>query len=465
MSSMPVPAGPAGAALTDLGLVETARLIAAGKLDPVAILDAHLVRVQALDNQLGAFVHLDEAEARRAAIAARRAVRGGARLGPLHGVPVGIKDMIDVRGQPTRHGSLAGCDAPAIADATVSARLRAAGAVLIGKLATYELAFGTVEPDRPVPGLNPWNRARWTGASSSGSAVAVAAGLVPAALGTDSGGSVRAPAGFCGVVGFKPSYGRIPLDGIAPLAPSLDHCGLFARSAEDVAALFAALAGPGDEPAPPRRDGMPRIGLPMPWLAGTPPVDRETGLAFARAVDQFRALGAVVREVVLPPLGDYHSACFAILMDEARAIHGEALATRPELFGATLRSRLQDGPTRLPIAADEARVLRLELTAALDRAFDDVDILVTPTSARPAPDLASLSTLGFLDHPQFTAPANLTGLPALSLPAGSTRDGMPIGLQMMARRGGDALLLRAAGLFQDATPWHRARPALALGTG
>lgn len=465
MTSMPVPAGEAGHAVTDLGLVETARLIAAGALDPVAVLDAHLARIHALDGGLGAFVHLDEAAAGQAAIAARLAARSGGPLGRLHGVPIGIKDIIDVEGQPTRCGSQAAADEPALADAAVSARLRAAGALLIGKLATYEHAFGTVEPDRPIPGLNPWNRARWTGASSSGSAVAVAAGLLPAALGTDSGGSVRAPAAFCGVVGFKPSYGRIPLDGIAPLAPSLDHCGLFARSVEDVAALFAVLADAADEPVPSPRDSLPRIGLPMSWLAGAPPVDREIGMAFSRAVDRFRDLGAVVRTVALPPLGDYHAACFAILIDEARAVHGEALAAGPDRFGATFRSRLRDGPARLPISASAARDRRGELSATLDRAFEDVDILITPTSAGPAPALASLSTLGFLDHPQFTAPANLAGLPALSLPAGLTRDGMPIGLQMMARRGGDALLLRAAGLFQDATPWHRARPTPASRPG
>ncbi|QCI65352.1 amidase [Phreatobacter stygius] len=448
--------------VADLGLAESARRIAAGALDPVELIDACLARIGARDPELGAFVHLDEGAARQAAMAARQRLRSGAPVGPLHGIAIGIKDIIDVQGQPTRSGSLARSGLAVARDAVVCARLRAAGAIIVGKLATYELAYGTIEPDRPLPGVNPWNPRRWTGASSSGSAVAVAAGLVPAALGTDSAGSIRGPASFCGVTGFKPSYGRIPLDGIEPLAPSLDHCGVFTRSAEDAALLFAVLADPAvaaERRLEPDPGAGLRIGLPMPWLGATLPLDRETHSAFARAIGQFETLGASVQEVTLPPLGDYHAACFAILMDEALAIHGGELDARPGLFGATLKSRLHDGPARLGVTAAAARAMRAALGGALDRAFDRVDVLITPTSPGPAPDLSSLSTLGFLDHPQLTAPANLAGLPAVSLPCGLTGNGLPIGLQIMARRGGDRLLLRAAGRIQAATDWHDARPS------
>ena len=451
------------AALPDLGLVEVAALVASRSISPTELVDACLARIDRMDGDIRAFVVVS-GEARSAAAAAEREIGDGAYRGPLHGVPVAIKDIVDVAGLSTRAGSAVLADAPASAsDAPVVARLKEAGAVILGKTATHEFAFSVFTP----PTRNPWDLDRVPGGSSGGSAAAVAAGMAFAAIGTDTGGSIRIPAACCGVVGLKPTYGRVPKAGVIPLSWSLDHVGPIARRAEDAAAVLQAIAGPdaGDptaaaEPVPNFSAGIGegvnglRIGVPDGYFGRrlTPTV----AAAVSSAIDRLAAAGAVIESVSLPALDRALDVNLLTILAEAAAYHRGRFPDRPDEYGEDVRAALALGARISAIDFLQAqRLRRMALGDAL-AAFSHVNVLVTPTLPTEAPAIGQ-DTILYPDGAEdaltslvrFTCPFNQTGLPAVSIPIGGGSDGLPVGLQIVAPPFDEALAIRVAVAVQS----------------
>jgi aspartyl-tRNA(Asn)/glutamyl-tRNA(Gln) amidotransferase subunit A len=358
-----------------LSIAEIGRGYADGTLVPPALLAELLNRIDAVDGRLNSFVAIDRAGAQVAAEASALRWKAGKSLGPLDGVAVGIKDVIDTAGLATRCHSLTTSDAPVEHDAAIVARLRAAGAIILGKLATHEFAIGGPAFDLPFrPARNPWNPDHHPGGSSSGAGAAVAAGLVPLAIGTDTAGSVRNPASACGIVGLKPGYGLLPVDGVVPLAWTLDHVGLLTRSVEDMAIAAQAIGIPMCS-SPAARTG---------YVRHFHTVDMPARSDVAEALDRAAAeLGAV--EIRLPPLSDFALVNRIILQSEGFAFHAADLRARPEAFSALTRKALLPGACLSAETLALAYRQRTLLTAAVDAAFESVDILLTTLRRSPAP--------------------------------------------------------------------------------
>ena len=405
----------------------------------VEMLDA----IERTNPTLKSFVAVDPELVLADADAADTTRRAGIDLGPLHGIPVGVKDIVDVRGYATRCGSPLYADTPAVQDAVAVARLRARGAVIAGKTTSHELACGVVTP----PTRNPWALDRIPGGSSGGSGAAVAAGLVPIALGSDTGGSIRIPAALCGVVGFKPTYGLVPLDGVEPLAVSLDHLGPIGATVGDCAAAMAALtAGAVADPAgldvPATTFGVITTGPFAPMSDG---VDD----AIAISVEALTSAGHRCIPLAIPELDHTLAIEFGLIPHEAFDHHQEALRTRPDLIDAGIRTLLTAGAVldrSVHRRAVAARVVYTRaVTAAMRRA--DVTALLTPTLPGPAPliDRPELQFGDLVEHAgvsfvRTTAPFNLTGQPTISLPAG-TDGGLPVAVQISTPVGEDQLAL------------------------
>jgi len=461
-------------------LTELRAALRRGETTAVEVTEACLARIQEHDRELHAFATVAGDEARAAARAADRALSSGA-AGALAGVPVAVKDLFLVRGVVRTNGSPAFADdAPAIADATAVARLRAAGAVIVGTTHLHELAFGPtgVNPALGTP-LNPWDADLVPGGSSSGSGTAVAARLVPAALGTDTGGSVRIPSSFCGLTGLKPTYGRVSRAGITPLAWSLDHAGPMARSAADLAVLLGVIAG--HDPADPTSARLPvpdyeaalgtglrglRLGVPRDFCMRV--IEPPVAVAFERALADLRAAGATVNDITLPTLAQAGPALGATILAEAAVGLRAALGERRARVGIEAHVYLElgkivTGPQYL--AAQRLRTrLYVEMAAALAR----VDLLATPASVVLPPSIGALqlrigegeAEMGVIEAiARMTGPFNLTGLPALALPCGFTSRGIPIGLQLASRPFTEAALLAAGHAYQQATDFHTRRPS------
>jgi amidase len=440
-----------------LSLSEIGARIAAREVSPVELTGSMLARIAELEPRLHAFVTLT---ADRALDDARRAeaeiLRGESR-GPLHGVPIALKDLIDTRGIETAAGTKVLAGRVPEADAAVAARLAAAGTVLLGKLAMTEGAFSEHRPERPEP-RNPWSPRHWTGVSSSGAGVAVAAGLAFGALGSDTGGSIRFPASACGVTGLKPSWGRVAMEGVFPLAPSLDHVGPIARSAADCALLFDAIA----EPAPGSPGAARSIGIDRSVLASVHP---EVATVAERALAAFAACGFEVREVSLPPLEPLAQGWAVTVGVEAAIVHRELFDRAPGDYGPAMRMLI--GLGRSVAAADYAglHLARLEFAAAMARLHEHADLILLPALPVPTPTLETLAKGG--NDPEvvaamlrFTAPFNYSGQPNLTLPAGFDSEGLPIGIQLIGPVNGESRLLAAGLAFQQATGWHRRAPPL-----
>ncbi len=416
-----------------------------GSLTAEGLLDLHLQAIAARDGVTRAIWHLDEPAARAAARAVDAALARGEDPGPLGGLPVAVKDTIDVAGMPTTHGS-ALFGGVAAEDAPVVARLRAAGAIVLAKVATYDL--GTVGPsfDLPhPPARNPWNEGHITGGSSSGSAAAVAGGLVRLALGSDTAGSIRAPAAYCGCVGLKPTAGALPGGGVLSLAPSLDSVGPMGARVADVAALWDALAGTMTDLAPRPL----RVAYARDWVAGDPACDPGVIRALDDAAGVFTLAGAGLHQATLPDYALMEGVGAVILHAEGLDLHRPHMARREARHGAQSYLSLAAGVALDAGDAEAARALVAPLRAAVDAALAGADVLVTATTLTPAPPVAAFAK-GSVWTPMRTLPFNVTGHPAISVPCGFS-GGLPLGLQIVARHGAEATLLRAAALFEAVT--------------
>ncbi len=459
--------------LHELSIRELGRRIARREISPVEVVRTALGRIEALDGAINAFITVLADDALREAERAERAILGGGYLGPLHGVPVGLKDLYQTRGVRTTGGSRVLADWVPDEDAAVTERLRRAGAIVIGKNNLHEFAFGPTN-ENPHYGNtnNPWDRGRIPGGSSGGSAAAVATGMCYAAMGSDTGGSVRLPAALCNLVGLKPTYGLVSRYGVLALGWSLDHCGPLARTVDDVAIVMNAIAGhdPRDPASVARvspdfgalldgRVGGLRVGVLREYLEEG--VQEEVAAAVRAAFETLRGLGAEVEEVSVPEVRYALAASTPILLAEAAAVHERWLADRRDQYGQTILIRLDAG-ARLTatqyLKAQRARRAIQERFASLHQRFD---ILASPTCPMTAPTFEEVSSEAFRGGlVAFTRLFNLLGTPACSVPCGFSASGLPIGLQLAGRPFEDHTVLRAAHAYEQATNWWQHRPPL-----
>ena len=467
---------------TDLcfsSIADAADKVRTRELSPVELVDAHLGRIEQTDGRLNSFITLLADDAKAAALRAEQEVRDGGYRGALHGIPIGLKDLYYTKGIRTTVGTKILRDFVPDYDAAVTERFQSAGAILMGKLQMHEFALGaTSENPHDGPAHNPWNVDCVTGGSSGGSGAAVAAGQVMGALGSDTGGSVRIPAGLCGIVGLKPTFGRISRHGVYPLSWSLDTVGPMTRTVRDAALMLNAIAG--HDPRDPSSADRPvedfakcidlgvkglRVGVPKEFFYDVIAADVRAAVdAAAKALED---LGASVEETSIPVLEHSLTISGAILITEAAEVHLDHLRTRPDDIGEDVRSRLEAGvltPATDYIKAQRARTV---FNSQIARAFETFDILLAPCApigaprigqesvdidGRPEPALALLSRL--------TRPFNICGVPTVSLPCGFTSEGMPIGLQMAGKPFAESTVLRVAHAYEQATDWHTRRPPI-----
>ena len=458
---------------------ELSRLIQNREISPVEVIDAHLDRIEATEGVLNSFITLLPEEARAAARRAEVEIQGGNYRGPLHGIPVGLKDLFNTGGVRTTSGTRIFDDFIPAEDCTVAAKFRQAGAILLGKLNMHPFAYGPTGENADYGHMhNPWNPDLITGGSSGGSGSAAAAGQCTITMGSDTGGSVRIPASLCGIVGFKPTYGLVSRHGLTALSWSLDHPGPMVRTVGDAALVLNAIAGKDpkdvatvDRPVEDYTAGFTadlrgvRVGVPQEYFEG--PMDPEVARAVRVAIDLLEELGAVVEEVSLPMFKYAQVISGTILMAEAAQYHRELIAREGDKIYPPVRLRLEGGlfvGAADYLKAQQARSL-FDLEAR--RLLEEVDLLVGPTEPVTAPPILAqqvqageetVGTTAALTH--FTRPYNITGFPAVSVPCGFSRDGMPIGLQLAGRPYEDGMVLRAARAYEQATEWHQRRPPI-----
>lgn len=456
-----------------LTITEAAGLIQSRELSPVDLVEDALSRIKSLDKRLNAFITVMADQARAEAKAATDEIVKGNYRGPLHGIPVGLKDIFDVAGVPTSAASAVPREGVPDLDSECTRRLREAGAIVTGKLNLHEIALGaTGSVSAYGPARNPWNTERITGGSSSGSGAAVASGELFAAMGTDTGGSIRIPAALCGIVGIKPTFGRVSRRGLMPLSWSLDHAGPLTRTVEDAAVVLQAIAGhdPGD-PASSReltsdytaglRDGVKglRIGVDAKYFGGDLPED--VGSAYGDALKALEGLGGELVEIEPPHMDELPGAVASIMLPEAFAFHEPLLKKHADTYNEEVRYRLELGATYS--AAQYVNGLRFRemvVEAWRNDIFSRVDVVATPSTMAAAEpiDAGDLSTTYSLIR--FTNPFNLLGTPAISVPCGFTEDGLPLGLQLAGHWFDEATVLRAAFAYEQATDWHTRHPAI-----
>ena len=460
-----------GSTPPNLTIAEAGRLIAAKRLSPVELVKDLLARIQTTDPKLNSFLLVTERQALAAARAAERAVMSG-RRSPLLGIPVAYKDIYETAGvRTTAHSRILAENVPKD-DAETVHRLSAEGAVMLGKLATHEFAIGGPAFDLPwPPARNPWDPRRYTGGSSSGSGAAVAAGLVLGALGSDTGGSIRLPAAYCGIAGIKPTPGLVSRRGVIPLAPSLDTAGPMAWTAEDCAILLDALAGydPADPAsvaapkvsyaaavaAPPR--GL-RVGLLRRYYEHDVPASPEMLQMMSRAAATLRSLGCRVEDAALPSVQEYNAVGRIIISSEAYALHENTIRTRLADYSRVFRVRVMAGA--LIRAADyiAAQRRRSDLIAITAKAFERFDVLITAPTSGTAPLLTEQRPDDGFARPMLTTVANVAAIPSMVVCGGFTSAGLPLGLEIMGPAWGDATVLRVGHHFEQAAGTRGRRP-------
>jgi aspartyl-tRNA(Asn)/glutamyl-tRNA(Gln) amidotransferase subunit A len=459
--------------LHDLSIAALSGLIAARKLSPVELVDALIQRVEHYDGQTRAFLTPTFELARRQAAEAEAEIAARRYRGPLHGIPFGLKDIYDTRGILTSGHSRVFADRIPDEDATATRKLYEAGAVLLGKLATHEMAHAGPSFDLPwPPARNPWNLERFTGGSSTGSGAAVAAGMVPVALGSDTGGSIRGPASHCGVVGLMPTFGLVSRAGVITNSYTFDHCGPLARTVEDCALVLQALAGydPKDagsieRPIPSYRRALGedlkgvRIGvLRHHWEEDIPASD-DVRSAMNAALDVLRRLGAELEDCRVRPLASYFDVKIVIAESEIFSVHQKNLVTRPKDFGADFRARTL--PSVLFTANDYVQAVREHRRMMLDMQplYSQFDAFVT-AGLGEAPRLTDYRSVSFWQKPSLLTAWNVTGQPVLALPNGFGRNGLPLGMQILGRPFDESTVLRVGHAYERATEWHTRRPHL-----
>jgi aspartyl-tRNA(Asn)/glutamyl-tRNA(Gln) amidotransferase subunit A len=451
-------------------LAEASQAIAEG-LSPLAITRQCLDRIAALEPGLHAFITVTVDRALAAAEQAEKEIRGGRRRGPLHGVPYALKDLFDVAGIRTTAHSRLLLDNMASADSEATRRLEAAGMVLLGKLSTHEFARGGPTDKLPFPNArNPWATDRFVGGSSTGSAVSVAAGMVPLAMGSDTGGSVRIPAAYTNLVGLKPTYGRISRRGMVPLSFGLDHAGPLTRSVEDAALALTVLAGhdPADPGSAPvevddylaglkRGIAGLRIGYARAFNEESL-VGPEQMAAMDEAVRVMRDLGATVKEVTLPSRRRLDACIWTILHAEGFAVHQKHLQTRPQDYGRVTRERLMLGAFVTGSEYVQAQRLRGVLRREVDNVLRDVDVIFCASIPAEAPLVAAVDEGPWRREHPITGPFNATGHPAMSLPTGFSANGLPLSGQLVGAHFDEATLFRIGHAYEQQAGWWKRRP-------
>lgn len=462
---------PAPDDLTAASLSEASELVRSRKVSPKELTAACLARIQRLNPVLNAFITVTAEQAMADAGSAEAEITKGRWRGPLHGIPVGLKDLFDTAGVRTTAGSAWFSDRIPTEDAEVVRRLKAAGAVIVGKQNMHELALGaTSAASHFGPVHNPWNRDYVAGGSSGGSAAAVAASLCYGALGSDTGGSVRIPASFCNIFGLKPTYGRVSTRGVIPLSSSLDHVGVLTRTALDAALLLQAIAGydaqdinsidhgvPSYAAAVKRAAASLRVGVPREYFFAE--LHPDVGMAVGRAMALLSKLSVTVEEVNIPVRDDVNG---VVQMAEAYAFHAARIRQSPELFQPAVLGRLRLGQAVETATYIEKRRELDQMRRAAAGLFAHLDLLVTPTVPLLPVPLAEAKDddAGVALFARNTRPFNAYGLPAMSIPCGFAKDGLPIGLQIVGPPWGEESVLRLAHALESATDWWTRRPAL-----
>ncbi|MCF8564080.1 amidase [Alicyclobacillus tolerans] len=451
-----------------MNLIETAKLVRDKQVSPVELVQDLLADIERRNDELNAFVTLDPESVLQAARTAEQQISTGSYLGPLHGIPLGIKDIIYTRGMRTTMGSKVYENFVPEENAAVVERIYDGGGIVLGKLNTHEFAYGPTG-DRSLfgPARNPHNPVKMTGGSSSGSGAAVAAGLCYGALGSDTGGSVRIPSACCGIVGMKPTFGRVSKRGVYPLSYSLDHVGPMTRTVMDNAVMLGVLAGYDEQDpysTPMKTEDFTRyltekihnakIGVPTSYF--NEQLDPEVSDAFQAAQKVFESLGAVLVPVNLPDMNRFVEGQQLVQKSEAYAVHEDILNHRAALLDDEVRERLLASAEPRGYEYFKAMRFRPQATQMLDSVFDDVDVLITPTLPILPPDINQREIV-IQGQPEpvrgallrFTAPFNYTGNPCLSVPCGTSKSGLPIGLQLVGRSHSEAKLYRFAYWFEQ----------------
>ncbi|HVF18185.1 MAG TPA: amidase [Steroidobacteraceae bacterium] len=463
--------------LHDLELTELATRIRRREVSPLEVVHAQLQRIATLDPQLASFAHVSPDLAIAQAEQATREIAAGKWRGPLHGIPIGLKDLCWTRDLPTAAGTSIYRDWYPANDATVVQRLKEAGAVLLGKLQLTEGAYSDHHPSVVAP-KNPWNPAYWPGISSSGPGVAIAAGLCHGAIGSDTGGSIRWPCAANGITGLKPTWGRVSRYGVFELAPSLDHVGPMARSVADCAVLLKAIAGADVADPTALLDSVPdytacvaeglrglRIGVDRAW--NEVDVDASTQAMLVEALGAFRAMGGEIVEVSLPEVGNTSADWFVNCAIEASVAHEKTYPARADEYGPVLAAVLDAGRAFTASEYQAVVLRRMALRGKMSASLAAVDAVLMPVQPFAPLSLETIRTLG--EQPQliaqlqrYTCPFDMTGHPTLTLPGAFSKLGLPMGFQLVAAHLNESTLIRIGAAFQRETTWHRHRPSLKM---
>jgi len=461
--------------LYHLTIREASALLKSGQLSPVELTQSFLDRIEATDDRLHSFIIVLKEQALDDARLAEAEIRRGDYKGPLHGIPFALKDLYDTAGITTTSGSKVDIDRVPTEDATTTARLKAAGGILLGKLAMHEFALGGPDFTTPFPpARNPWNLAHITGGSSSGSGAAVASGQAMAALGSCTGGSIRGPASLCGIVGLKATYGRVSRAGVVTLSWSQDHCGPMTWTVEDTAYMMQALAG--YDPKDPTTSTAPvpdyslslredikglTIGVPRHFFfAPHESVNPEVVATVEKGLKVLEGLGANLQEVTIPSLEYVRAANSVIMLSEAFAYHEKNLQTRPHDFGEMVRARFRIGGLFSASDYVQSQRIRKVVNRECAEVLQKVDVLATPTMTQPAAAFEGYDATSNITGRSFTAPFNLTGLPAISVPCGFTASGLPVGMQIAGKPFDEPGVIRAAYAYQQEARWFEQRPSI-----
>ena len=457
-----------------LTIGEASDLIRDKKLSPVDLTQAYLDRIEAIDGKVKSYVTSLPESALQEARVAETDIHNQHYRGPLHGVPIGLKDLYDTKGVRTTGQSKVFEHRVPTEDATVVTKLQEAGTVLLGKLAMHEFALGGPKTSLFDQANNPWNLDHVTGGSSSGSGAAIAAGLAMGSLGSDTGGSIRGPASLCGIVGLKPTYGRVSRYGVLPLSWSLDHVGPMTWTVEDTAMMLQVIAGHDPKDATSSQEPVPnysaalqtdlkgmRVGVPRHYFfADDVGLDEDTANAVEKGIQTLKELGATVQDIEIPSLSLSSIANTVIMIAEANAYHEKNLKSQPQNFGEIVRSRFILGGAFTSADYIQSQRARNKLKREFSEAFKSVDIMAMPVMSKPAAALKDFDPMGMMMSPSMMAPFNQTGIPAMSVPCGFSSAGLPIGMQIAAEAFNESAVIRAGHAYERYVGWYKERPKI-----